>query len=584
MFSFVETNSQQVLILRDGVFKECRSDEVAVGDMLIIREGETFPCDLVLLASSNEGVCFIQTSSLDGEKNLKKRSKPKDIEKYILNTCEPDRIIFVGECVSENPTAELYQYTGKITICEDNFALTANQLLIKGANLKNTDWVVGYAIFTGDDTKLMMNSQKVRFKQSKMESKMNRLVLYIVVVQVILSAILAIIGSFWYRSEDSQALYLTLTMNFGVNGVISFFSYFLLLNTLLPISLIVTLEIIKVLQSVLIMKDVQMYSTERDRTAKVSSTSIIEELGQVNYIFSDKTGTLTRNVMEFKLMYVGSELYGNPQDLDSDTGGLQRKVTHTDTKTGIEYAFQSEALNELLAGNGDNYDIDYEAFSTNKQARKAMTTQRDLVIEFLKVLALAHECVPETVTKTDGTKITFFQGPSPDEVTLVDFAKQQGLEFLETSDTLIKLQYNQHFGAGRDVQYPVFRRMEFNSDRKRMSVVLRDPDDGLIKMYTKGADSVIKERLDPVQKVPEMMEQVEEFLTKASVKGLRTLLMAMRVLDEGEYKAFQRQVAEAEKDVLQRDKLLAKIYDDFENGFVLLGATAVEDRLQDNVP
>lgn len=79
-----------------------------------------------MLATSNDGVCFIQTSSLDGEKNLKKRSRPKDIEKYILNTFEPDRIIFVGECVSEQPNTELYQYTGKITICEDNFALNAN--------------------------------------------------------------------------------------------------------------------------------------------------------------------------------------------------------------------------------------------------------------------------------------------------------------------------------------------------------------------------------------------------------------------------------------------------------------------------
>ena len=91
------------------------------------------------------------------------------------------------------------------------------------------------------------------------------------------------------------------------------------------------------------MVDVKMYSKERDRFAKVSSASIIEELGQIDYIFSDKTGTLTRNVMEFKLMYVGNELYGNPADLEVQRPGegLQRKVTHTDTKTGLEYAFSS---------------------------------------------------------------------------------------------------------------------------------------------------------------------------------------------------------------------------------------------------
>ena len=89
---------------------------------------------------------------------MKKRTRPKDIEKYVLNTCEPDRLIFIGECVSEQSNSELYVYTGKITICEENFALNANQLLLKGASLKNTDWVVAFVVFTGSDTKLMQNS------------------------------------------------------------------------------------------------------------------------------------------------------------------------------------------------------------------------------------------------------------------------------------------------------------------------------------------------------------------------------------------------------------------------------------------
>lgn len=117
-----------------------------------------FPADLIILASSNDGICFIQTSSLDGEKNLKKRMRPKGIERYILNTFETDRILFVGECVSENPNTELYQYTGKITICDEVFSLNANQLLLKGSSLKNTDWVLAFVLYTGNDTKLMMNS------------------------------------------------------------------------------------------------------------------------------------------------------------------------------------------------------------------------------------------------------------------------------------------------------------------------------------------------------------------------------------------------------------------------------------------
>ena len=78
--------------------------------------------------------------------------------------------------------------------------------------------------------------------------------------------------------------------------------------------------------------------------------------------------------------------------------------------------------------------------------------------------------------------------------------------------------------------------MEFNSDRKRMSILLRDPDDGHYKLYVKGADSIIKERLDPQQLDQEHMLEIDDFLTRASVKGYRTLLMAMKVLDEEEVK------------------------------------------------
>jgi P-type E1-E2 ATPase len=153
-----------------------------------------------------------------------------------------------------------------------------------------------------------------------MEIKMNNLVLYIIGIQIVLCLIVSIIGSFWYRENEDDILYLPFTFAVGLNGVITFFTHFLLFNTLLPISLIVTLEIAKVVQSFFIMGDADMYSLERDRAAKVASTSIIEELGQVDYIFSDKTGTLTRNVMEFKLLYVGADLYGNPRDLETTLG------------------------------------------------------------------------------------------------------------------------------------------------------------------------------------------------------------------------------------------------------------------------
>lgn len=127
----------------------------------MVREEEIFSADLMLIASVHDGgFCYIQTSSLDGEKNLKKRTRPKDLkESRCPNGLDPEKFSnLIADVVSELPNAELYQYSGKATLCNENIALTANQLLLKGSKLKNTEWVVGFAVFTGDDTKLMMNS------------------------------------------------------------------------------------------------------------------------------------------------------------------------------------------------------------------------------------------------------------------------------------------------------------------------------------------------------------------------------------------------------------------------------------------
>lgn len=158
--NYAETNNQPVWVIRDGRYTQVRSDQLVVGDLVKVTEDETFAADLIVLSSSHEGgFCFIQTSSLDGEKNLKKRTRPKNLDLHIPNDCEPSKLAKLADVVSEQATAELYSYTGKMTFQRtDNVALTANQLLLKGSKLKNTDWIVGFVVFTGRETKLMMNS------------------------------------------------------------------------------------------------------------------------------------------------------------------------------------------------------------------------------------------------------------------------------------------------------------------------------------------------------------------------------------------------------------------------------------------
>lgn len=132
----------------------------------------------------------------------------------------------------------------------------------------------------------------------------------------------------WYKKNGEDGDYLELEESLGMLWVQSFFRYFLLLNTLIPISLVVTIEVVKVLQARFIEWDSYMYCKDRDKLCKVSSASLNEELGQVEYVFSDKTGTLTRNIMEFKLAYMGFELFGDYEQMGISQKKPPRHVTH----------------------------------------------------------------------------------------------------------------------------------------------------------------------------------------------------------------------------------------------------------------
>lgn len=242
-FLLLETNSSKTRALRDGKWQDVKTGQVKVGDIMLIHNEEVFPADIVLLGAPCD--VYIMTSSLDGEKNLKKKTLPKGFN-HIKNN-SPGSILLDGTLEAEHPTQYLTSFKGLLDVNGNQYGLNVNQFMPKGAYLMNTEWMIGIVVYTGKDTKIMRNSSGSRNKQSKIEGKMNSYILWILCVQIFLCLIITIYATVWYAENKDKDLYLALDDHPAYIFMVRMGQYFLLLNTLIPISLMVTLEVVKII-------------------------------------------------------------------------------------------------------------------------------------------------------------------------------------------------------------------------------------------------------------------------------------------------------------------------------------------------
>lgn len=396
-------------------------------------------------SSLENGVCFLETSSLDGEKNLKPKMSPKETADKFQKDSENPIFRLEGKIDCEPPNPNIHGFSGSLTMRGNKIILNAKQLLLRGAVLKNTKWVIGIAVYTGLETKIMLNSNPSRFKQSQIERTTNKLILFIFSFQLICCLICAVGAGYFYNEHEYHDLFLNKIYSSGLEGVLNFFTYFLLVNTMIPISLIVSLEMVKMFQAFFIEKDIDLYDEEKNIYAKAFTTSINEELGMIQYIFSDKTGTLTCNKMEFKIALIGNEMYGDRRILNNKNS-FYKKATYVDKKEGISFSFEDIKLQNLLRSHGEinetqseygqNLMLNYEIFDKNGKKNYEIKTLYDLCVEYFKLLSTCHECVIDSEKNKEMNMIRY-QGPSPDEITLVDTARHLGFIFLGKNITLL---------------------------------------------------------------------------------------------------------------------------------------------------
>ncbi|OLY82270.1 putative phospholipid-transporting ATPase DRS2 [Smittium mucronatum] len=542
-----EVNTSIAKVIRDGILIECQWRYIEVGDIIRLDNKDSIPADMVLLSSSEpEGLCYIETSNLDGETNLKiKQARPETSHLITLESVSK----LVGFVRSELPNDNLYNYEGVIIskggiLGNCTFPLDPQQLLLRGAVLRNTDWIFGVVVSTGHETKLMRSATSAPIKQTTVERMTNKQILFLFVILLVL-AVFSASGNYIFLKNNRQNLNYLMISSYvsAAQFVKNILTFIILYNNLIPISLMVTMEIVKYWQAQLINSDLDMFDEKTGTPASARSSSLVEELGQVGFIFSDKTGTLTCNIMEFKMCSIAGNIY-------AETVDPAKRAKVIKGKTVGHYDF--DALLSKIKSSGPQGEL----------------------YQFFEHMATCHTVIPE---RTDPSTNSFeYQASSPDEGALVKGAAM--LDFIFTTRKPRSITVNI---LGEMRNYEVLCINEFNSSRKRMSAILRCPD-GKIRLFCKGADTVILERLE--DNSSEYVQKVTGHLEEFATEGLRTLCLSMREISEGEYDQWKDIYLKAAQTVNNRQQQLDSAAELIERNMVLLGATAIEDKLQDGVP
>ncbi|KAG4283101.1 phospholipid-translocating ATPase [Fusarium proliferatum] len=508
-----------------GDWTSVQWQHVRVGDVIRLRRDDPVPADIVLLhATGPNGIAYIDTMALDGETNLKsKQACPLLAER--CNTLEGLRAT-QATVISENPNLDLYSYDGRATVDGETLPLSMNNVVYRGSTLRNTAEALGIIVNTGEECKIRMNANKnVRAKKPAMQSVINRMIMVQIFIVLMLTMGLTIGYYLWKDRTEDFAWYIRRS---GVyNGSVPFkeifFGFIIMFNTLIPLSLYISLEIIK-LGQLYLLHDADMYDPISDTPMVANTTTILENLGQVSYVFSDKTGTLTENIMRFRKMSVAGVACLHDMDVQRDQEEMRRRIEESERpKKGKSKASFSAAKNtghvKTLDGNDDtsgsgprpepirtmstrsashwqstvntaeNADMKTEDLLDYIQ-RKPNTAFSRKAKHFLLCIALCHTCLPE---RTDDGDITF-QAASPDELALVEAAKDLGYLVIDRPAQAIKLEARDADGSLYTETYQVLDVIEFSSKRKRMSIIIRMPD-GRICIFCKGADNVIMQRL-----------------------------------------------------------------------------------------
>ncbi|KAK9240161.1 hypothetical protein V1525DRAFT_396134 [Lipomyces kononenkoae] len=340
---------------------------IKVGDVVKLSRNDWVPSDLLLLHADGMGdIAYVETAALDGETNL----KSKIALPALANMCNTDELLTEddtrAEFVVEDPNTDLYNFEGNVTINGTKYSLSNENILYRGSILRNTPRAIGLVVFTGQETKIRMNAtQAPRVKAPRLQSRINNIIAFMVLFVIFIAAFCTAMERVWVNDSSDIPWYLPYA---NIPLIQLSMSFAIMFNTLIPLSLYVSMEIVKIAQRIMLTWDVDMYHAPTNTPCEAHTSSINEELGQVSYIFSDKTGTLTDNVMLFRKISVAGHSWLHDLDVQQEFFRNQlQKLRQDKSKTGKLPArplsalvrTSSHTLESMISAAADNHD-DYD--------------------------------------------------------------------------------------------------------------------------------------------------------------------------------------------------------------------------------
>ena len=462
---------------------------------------------------------FIRTDQLDGETDWKLRKPVSSTQAHVVS--KKNLRLLSGSIEAAQPNKHIYEFIGhyesengtKEPLDLEN-TMWANTVLCSGR-------VLGMIVYTGKETRMAMNSKDAREKRGSLDLELNILSKYLFLTMTIAAFMMVVLSG-----SNENWFFLTV-------------KYILLTSSIIPISLRINLDFSKIVFSYKISNDERMVG------ALARNSEIPEELGRIQFILSDKTGTLTQNEMIFKNLSLESVQY---QEDDIEQLKVIMKA-------------------ECLKYNGPMPDI-FKRLSEGKTLKNYRRESTRVVRDTLTAIAVCHNVTP---VEEDGQKT--YQASSPDEVALVKLAESVGmsLEFRDQKSMRIKNCIDQ------EENYEILENFPFSSDTKRMGILLRHKETNRLLFYLKGADVAL------IQKVPEVQKGfLGDECENLAREGLRTLVIAQRPVTEEEYKEWKKKYLEAQVSSNRAENTKLCI-ENLEKGMEFLAITGVEDKLQEDV-